>query len=71
MLVYCLFYTRTSIYVIYVVLLYIIQLAVLYDNGLDISTLADPTPVSEIEDANNDGNFSENAWDNYQVNVLY
>ncbi|KAL4237335.1 hypothetical protein ACF0H5_002053 [Mactra antiquata] len=33
----------------------------------DSDTQADPTPVSEIEDANNDGNFSENAWDNYQA----
>jgi hypothetical protein len=29
--------------------------------------LAERTVASEIDDPNNDGNFSENAWDNYQV----
>ncbi|XP_053408387.1 uncharacterized protein LOC123564827 [Mercenaria mercenaria] len=36
----------------------------------ETDTQADPTVVSEIDDANNDGNFSENAWDNYQA-ALY
>ncbi|XP_052767291.1 uncharacterized protein LOC128208037 [Mya arenaria] len=33
----------------------------------DSDTQGEPTAASEIDDPNNDGNFSENAWDNYQA----
>ncbi|XP_060582066.1 uncharacterized protein LOC132738570 isoform X2 [Ruditapes philippinarum] len=36
----------------------------------ETDTQAERTVASEIDDPNNDGNFSENAWDNYQA-ALY